>query len=63
VFEGGLALAKCPSCGTDVASPRKKWTMTGKPDKAGKRLRLEIGHFDCPKCRKGFRSVLSKQKV
>jgi uncharacterized protein (UPF0212 family) len=56
-------LAKCPSCGADVASPTKKWSMAGRPDKAGKRLRLEIGLFDCPKCSKRFRVVLNKQKV
>jgi uncharacterized protein (UPF0212 family) len=60
---GGFAVAKCPSCGADVASPTKKWSMAGRPDKAGKRLRLDIGLFDCPKCHKRFRVVLNKQKV
>ncbi|MEM2675607.1 MAG: chorismate-binding protein [Candidatus Bathyarchaeia archaeon] len=56
-------MAKCPKCGTQVANPRKKWTMAGRPDKSGKRMQLEIGLFDCPKCKKPFREVLSKKKV
>jgi len=56
-------MAKCPKCGTQVAAPKKKWTMAGRPDKAGKRMQLEIGLFDCPKCKKPFREVLSKKKV
>jgi len=56
-------MAKCPKCGTMVSSPKKKWTMAGRPDKAGKRIQLEIGLFDCPKCHKPFREVLSKKKI
>ncbi len=56
-------MAKCPKCGTVVVSPKKKWTMAGRPDKAGKRTQLEIGLFDCPKCKKPFREVLSKKKI
>jgi len=60
---GGKIMGKCPKCGTQVATPRKKWTMAGRPDKSGKRMQLEIGLFDCPKCKKPFREVLSKKKV
>ena len=56
-------MAKCPKCGTEVSSPKKKWTMAGRPDKAGKKMQLEIGLFDCPKCHKPFRVVLSKRKI
>jgi len=56
-------MAKCPKCGTVVNTPKKKWTMAGRPDKAGKRIQLEIGLFDCPKCHKPFREVLSKKKI
>jgi len=56
-------MAKCPSCGTDVYSPRKKWTMAGRPDKTGKKTELTIGLFDCPRCKKAFRNVLSKRKI
>ena len=56
-------MAKCPKCGTSVASPKKKWTMAGRPDKTGKRTQLEIGLFDCPKGHGVFREVLSKKKI
>jgi ribosomal protein L34E len=54
-------MAKCKTCGTVVSSPKKKWTMAGRPSKTGKRVQLEIGLFDCPKCKKSFREVLSKK--
>jgi len=56
-------MAKCPKCGTEVSSPRKTWKMAGRPDRAGKRIELEIGIFDCPNCNKPFRAVLSKRKI
>ncbi|HDI12177.1 chorismate-binding protein [Candidatus Bathyarchaeota archaeon] len=56
-------MAKCPNCGTEVKKPRKKWKMAGRPDRKGKRTQLEIGLFDCPKCKKAFRAVLSKKKI
>jgi predicted RNA-binding Zn-ribbon protein involved in translation (DUF1610 family) len=56
-------MAKCPKCGTEVAKPKKTWKMAGRPDKAGKRMQLEIGLYECPKCGNVFREVLSKQKI
>lgn len=56
-------MAKCPKCGTEVSKPRKTWKMAGRPDKSGKRLQLEIGLFDCPKCHGPFRTTLSKKKI
>jgi endogenous inhibitor of DNA gyrase (YacG/DUF329 family) len=56
-------MAKCPKCGKDVSRPRKTWKMAGRPDRKGKRMQLEIGLFDCPKCKKSFRKVLSKKKI
>ena len=56
-------MAKCPRDGTEVSSPKKKWTMAGRPDKQGKKMQLEIGLFDCPKCGKPFRVVLNKRKI
>jgi uncharacterized protein (UPF0212 family) len=58
-----IRMGKCPKCGTVVNTPKKKWTMAGRPDKQGKRIQLEIGLFDCPKCHKPFREVLSKKKI
>jgi uncharacterized protein (UPF0212 family) len=56
-------LPKCPKCGTDVPKPKKTWKMAGRPDKAGKRMELEIGLYQCPKCQKQFREVLGKRKI
>ncbi|MCL2359760.1 MAG: chorismate-binding protein [Nitrososphaerota archaeon] len=56
-------MAKCPKCGTDVAAPKKTWKMAGRPDKAGKRMQLEIGLYECSKCSNVFREVLSKNKI
>ncbi len=54
-------MAKCPKCGTEVATPRKTWKMAGRPDKSGKRTELTIGLFD--HCGKSFRAVLAKRKI
>jgi len=56
-------MAKCPSCGGEVAKARKSWKMAGRPDKSGKKVELTIGLFDCPKCKKAFRVVLGKRKI
>ncbi len=56
-------MAKCPKCGAEAARPRKTWKMAGRPDKQGKRLQLEIGLFDCPKCGSVFRKTLGKKKI
>jgi hypothetical protein len=55
-------MAKCPKCETEVAKTKKTWKMAGRPDKAGKRMQLEIGLYEC-KCGHVFREVLSKQKI
>jgi len=62
MMKGMTYMAKCPKCGRDIAKPRKTWKMAGRPDKSGKRLQLEIGLFDCPKCG-AFRKALSKKKI
>jgi len=56
-------MAKCPKCGTEVPKTKKTWKMAGRPDKAGKRMQLEIGLYECPKCSHVFREVLSKKKI
>jgi hypothetical protein len=56
-------MAKCPGCGSEVSTPRKKWTMAGRPDRTGMKTELTIGLFDCPRCKKAFRKVLSKRKI
>jgi predicted RNA-binding Zn-ribbon protein involved in translation (DUF1610 family) len=63
ITEETCTMAKCPKCGTDVAAPKKTWKMAGRPDKAGKRMQLEIGLYECSKCSNVFREVLSKNKI
>ena len=57
-------MVECSECGTwVVASPFKTWSMIGKPSKTGKRFKLTLGMFQCPKCEKRFRAVLGKEKI
>ncbi len=56
-------MAKCPSCGREVANPKKSWKLAGRPDKTGKKTELTIGLFNCPNCDKSFRVVLGKRKI
>ncbi len=56
-------MAKCPRCGTEVFNLVKSWSMTGKPSKAGERLKLTIGLYECPECNKKFRVALGKEKL
>jgi len=56
-------MAKCPKCGTEIIKAKKTWKMAGRPDKAGKRMQLEIGLYECSKCDSTFREVLSKKKI
>ncbi|MCC6012813.1 MAG: chromatin protein Cren7 [Candidatus Verstraetearchaeota archaeon] len=44
-------MAKCPKCGTEVASPTKTWTLAPKGRKA-----VTIGLFKCPNCGAYFRA-------
>ena len=62
-YYGGNQMVKCPKCGTEVSKPKKTWKMAGRPDKAGKRMQLEIGLYECSKCSNVFREVLSKTKI
>jgi hypothetical protein len=61
IFVKGIA--KCPKCGAYVENPIKVWTLAGRPDKDGKRIQLTIGLFNCPKCKKPFRKLMSKKKI
>ena len=56
-------MAKCPRCGTQVFDLIKSWTMTGKPSKTGERLKLTIGLYECPECKRKFRVALEKEKI
>jgi len=61
-FAAERRVAACPKCGTEVAKPKKTWKMTGRPDKKGRRLTLQIGLFECPK-HGNFRTALSKERT
>lgn len=56
-------MATCPRCGTEVSTLIKSWSMTGRPSKTGERVKLTIGLYDCPECRRKFRVALSKEKI
>jgi len=56
-------LAECPTCGTEVASPLKTWSMVGRPSKTGERFKLTLGLFKCPRCERKFRAVLGKKRI
>ncbi len=56
------SVARCPKCGTEIPQPQKTWKMTGRPNKKGEALQLQIGFFQCPK-HGAFRAVLGKQKI
>lgn len=55
-------LATCPKCRNIIAA-NKTLRMTTRPDETGKHTQMEIGLFDCPKCDKTFRRVVSKQEL
>ncbi len=56
-------MAECPTCGTEVASPLKTWSMVGRPSKTGERFKLTLGLFKCPRCERKFRAVLGKERI
>ena len=56
-------MAECPTCGTEVASPLKTWSMVGRPSKTGERFKLTLGLFECPRCERKFRAVLGKEMI
>ncbi len=58
---GGIRMAKCPACGKEIPKPKKTWSMAGRPDKAGKRMRIDMASYECS-CGKTFRQVMSKMK-
>jgi hypothetical protein len=57
-----VKLATCPKC-KSIVPASKTWTVDGRPNKMGRRMRLEIGLFDCPQCSRTFRKILSKKEV
>jgi hypothetical protein len=54
--------ARCPKCGGEIPRPQKTWKMTGRPNKSGESLQMQIGLYQCPR-HGAFRAVLQKQRV
>lgn len=55
-------MSVCPTCGTEVTTPTKTWSMVGKPSRQGERFKLTLGLFTCPQCEKKFMKVVEKKK-
>jgi len=54
----------CPECGTPVKEPYKTWELVAPfPDKKMRITVTIFGMFECPKCGKKFRAVVSKAKL
>ncbi|MCD6446335.1 hypothetical protein J7L49_06075 [Candidatus Bathyarchaeota archaeon] len=54
----------CPKCGTPVEKPYKTWELVAPfPDKKMRITVTVFGMFECPKCGKKFRAVVSKAKL
>lgn len=59
---GNPEVAECPDCET-LSKPTKTWQMTGRPTKAGERLRLTIALYKCQSCDNNFRKAIKKEKI
>ena len=54
----------CPKCGTPVKRPYKTWELVAPfPDKKMRITVTVFGMYECPKCSKKFRAVVSKAKL
>ena len=53
-------MAKCPKCETNVETPVKEWSLPRKSAKAGDKAKMNIGLFECPKCKTQFRATVEK---
>ena len=54
----------CPNCGEQVKDPYKTWELIAPFPDSKMRITVTImGMFECPKCGKKFRGVVSKVKL
>ncbi|RLI16975.1 chromatin protein Cren7 [Candidatus Bathyarchaeota archaeon] len=54
----------CPECGTPAKEPYKTWELVAPfPDKKMRITVTIFGMYECPKCSKIFRGVVSKAKL
>ena len=55
---------RCPECGEIAGEPKKTWHLVAPfPDKKGRITVTVMGAFECKKCGKKYRSVVSKVKI
>ncbi|MEM2875798.1 MAG: chromatin protein Cren7 [Candidatus Bathyarchaeia archaeon] len=54
----------CPSCGEPAKEPYKTWELTAPLPDSEMRITITVmGMFECSKCGKKFKGVVSKLKV
>ncbi|MEM0058027.1 MAG: chromatin protein Cren7 [Candidatus Bathyarchaeia archaeon] len=54
----------CPECGTEVKDPYKTWELIAPfPDKKMRITMTVFGMYECPKCGKKFKGIVSKVKL
>jgi len=51
-------VAKCPKCGTNVASPAKTWPIPSRKATGKGEDKLVVGIFECPSCSARFRAAV-----
>ena len=54
----------CPECGTPAKDPYKTWELIAPFPDSKMRITVTVfGMFECPKCGKKFKGVVSKAKL
>jgi uncharacterized protein with PIN domain len=54
----------CPECGTTAKDPYKTWELIAPfPDKKMRIALTIFGMYECPKCGRKFKGIVSKAKL